>query len=150
MTNEFSKVMSEQTNRNLIKILFSDRGSYSASAIIAAVWEAEKRELDGLDGIDELVQNINNDTTEVIKDYNGTKKDAYSLFVDDCKKMNQEGYYSVNKVWIDGTYGLGSFLFALFLCFFLIGFLVFIYMIIVKPKGILKVTYELKNKFLKN
>jgi hypothetical protein len=49
-----------------------------------------------------------------------------------------------SQSWAPGTYGAGAFLLALLLCFVLIGFLIFVYLLIVKPDGVLSVTYELR------
>ncbi|CAJ0878907.1 hypothetical protein AMST5_03011 [freshwater sediment metagenome] len=56
--------------------------------------------------------------------------------------MAAVGYFPVSQSWAPGHWGCGSFIVALLLCFLLIGFLIFIYMIIVPPSGTLTVTYE--------
>jgi hypothetical protein len=53
------------------------------------------------------------------------------------------GYRAAGQSWAQGQWGCGAWLFALLLCIVLVGFLVFIYMLIVKPDGTLTVTYEL-------
>lgn len=87
-----------------------------------------------------------NDNAPIVKKYKGNQKRAINLFQNNAKKMATKGYYSTSQNWAPGSYGCGSFLLALLLCFILVGFLVFIYMIIVKPEGILIVTYEYKTK----
>jgi hypothetical protein len=44
--------------------------------------------------------------------------------------------------WAGGQWGLGAFLAALVLCVVLLGLLVFLYLLIVKPDGTLTVTYR--------
>jgi hypothetical protein len=56
--------------------------------------------------------------------------------------MAANGYFPSSQSYAPGSYGFGAFLFALLLCFILIGILIFIYMMIVKPDGVLSVTYE--------
>ena len=59
--------------------------------------------------------------------------------------MAAQGYFPTAQTWAPGTYGCGAFLLALLLCFIIIGIVVFIYMLIVKPAGTLSVTYELRS-----
>ncbi len=80
----------------------------------------------------------------VVKTYKGRESKAAELFQEDAAKMALQGYIPTSQSWAPGAYGCGSFLFALLLCFVLIGFLVFIYMLLVKPDGTLSVTYELR------
>jgi len=79
----------------------------------------------------------------VVKTYTGSQEQATSKYRADAEKMALHGYVPTNQVWTAGSYGCGSFLVALLLCFVLIGILVFIYMLIVKPAGTLTVTYAL-------
>jgi hypothetical protein len=79
----------------------------------------------------------------VVKTYTGSQEQATSKYRADAAKMAMQGYVPTNQVWSAGSYGCGSFLFALLLCLVLIGILVFIYMLIVKPAGTLTVTYTL-------
>lgn len=80
----------------------------------------------------------------ITKSYIGKQDKAHSLFQADSVKMAEHNYYPTTQNWSQGQYGCGSFLIALALCFVLIGILIFIYMLIVKPDGTLSVTYELK------
>ena len=57
--------------------------------------------------------------------------------------MTAEGYFPISQFYTQGKYSFGDFLAATIACFILIGFLVFLYMIIVEPDGTLTVTYEL-------
>jgi hypothetical protein len=58
--------------------------------------------------------------------------------------MAAHGYFPKSETWAPGEWGCGAFIVALLLCFILIGILVFIYMMIVKPAGTLTVVYELQ------
>jgi len=74
--------------------------------------------------------------------YEGSEAIARAAFLKDAQKRSKEGYYPVSENYTPGRYSGWDFLFALLLCFILIGIIVFIYMLIVKPKGRLTVTYE--------
>jgi hypothetical protein len=78
-----------------------------------------------------------------IKVYRGSQSCASNAFKRDAAIMATRGLFPTSQSWAAGSYGLGSFLFALLLCFVLVGFLVFFYMLIVKPAGTLTVTYAL-------
>ena len=80
-----------------------------------------------------------------VKNYTGDSESATRSFQMDSIKMGEQGYYPVSQSWTPGSYGCGSFIVALLLCIILIGFLVFIYMLIVKPDGTLTVTYEMRS-----
>ena len=82
----------------------------------------------------------------IVKNYKGTQSDATRYFKRDSVKMAERGYYPTSQNWSSGSYGFGSFFIALLLCIILIGVLVFIYMLIVKPDGTLSVTYEFKKE----
>jgi hypothetical protein len=69
-----------------------------------------------------------------------------AAFRADAARMASQGYTPASQVWAPGSWGCGAFILATLLCFVLIGFIVFIYMLIVKPAGSLTVTYELMNK----
>src|ERR1700686_1342705 len=79
----------------------------------------------------------------VVRTYVGrTQADASNQFRRDAATLANQGYYPTSQSWAPGAYGCGSFLVALLLCVVLIGILVFVYMLIVKPEGTLSVTYE--------
>ena len=78
----------------------------------------------------------------VVKNYTGSSESATEDFQADSFRMGNKGYYPISQSWTPGSYGCGSFIVALLLCFIFIGILVFIYMLIVKPEGTLTVTYE--------
>ncbi len=79
----------------------------------------------------------------IVKTYKGNQEQATSAFRTDAEKMAIKGYFPTSQVWAPGSYGCGSFVVALLLCFILIGLLIFVYMLIVKPAGTLTVTYAL-------
>ena len=79
----------------------------------------------------------------IVKTYKGRQQEATEAYQADASKMAQQGYSPTSQVWTAGSYGCGSFIVALLLCVVVIGILVFIYMLIVKPTGMLTVTYTL-------
>ena len=81
---------------------------------------------------------------EIVETYQGSQATARKLFLKDSKRKETKGYYPISEEWELGRWGAVSFIVALLLCFIFIGFLVFLYMIIVKPPGTLTVTYSLK------
>ena len=78
----------------------------------------------------------------IIEEYRGSESQARKKFLKDAEKKARKGYCPVSENYTPGKYGVLAFLFALILCFVFIGILVFIYMIVVKPPGVLTVTYE--------
>ena len=80
----------------------------------------------------------------MVKNYKGTQKSATKAFQKDAAKMSAMGYVPISQAWAPGSYGCGSFLLALILCVVVVGLLIFIYMLIVKPPGVLTVTYQLR------
>lgn len=81
----------------------------------------------------------------IVKTYQGDQQQALVAFQVDASKMAAYGYFPMAQTWTTGSYGAGAFLLAILLCFVFVGFLVFIYMLIVKPDGALSVTYELRS-----
>jgi uncharacterized membrane protein len=73
------------------------------------------------------------------------QEDAAAAFQVEAARLAAQGYYPVGQSWAAGQWGCGAWLFALVLCIFLIGILVFIYMLIVKPDGTLTVTDTLRD-----
>ena len=80
----------------------------------------------------------------IIAEYRGNEARARKLFLKDSEKKAKKGYYPASQNYTPGKYGTAAFILALFLCLALIGILIFIYMVIVKPAGVLTVTYELR------
>lgn len=77
----------------------------------------------------------------VVRVYRGHEARASSDFARDSDDMAKAGFYATSQVWLAGSYGCGAFTIALFLCFALVGFPILIYLLVVKPKGHLAVTY---------
>lgn len=80
----------------------------------------------------------------VTRTYTGSQARATALFEKDAARMAERGYFPTSQSWVQGNWGCGSFIVALILSVAVIGILVFIYMLIVKPDGTLSVTYELR------
>lgn len=78
----------------------------------------------------------------LVRTYRGTEETAAAFFRTDATRLSADGYFPTSQSFAPGSYGCGAFLVAIILCFVLIGFLIFIYMLIVKPAGTLTVTYE--------
>ena len=74
----------------------------------------------------------------------GNQNIATKLFRKDADLMANQGYFPQSQSWAAGSYSFFNFLVALLLCFIVIGLFVFVYMLIVKPNGVLTVTYELR------
>ena len=79
--------------------------------------------------------------SNVVRTYRGSQAAATVAFQKDAERLAAKGYFPISQIWEEGKYGCGSFLAALFLCVILIGIIVFVYMLIVKPPGTLTVTY---------
>jgi hypothetical protein len=78
----------------------------------------------------------------LIRTYRGRQQaDAVAAFERDAAALGEEGYVPVSQSWAPGQWGCGAFLVALLLLFLLVGILIFIYLLIVKPEGTLTVTY---------
>ena len=78
----------------------------------------------------------------IVRTYKGSQSGAAAAFQRDAQRLASEGYFPVSQNWAQGSWGCGAFIVALILCFVLIGIIVFIYMLLVKPAGTLTVTYE--------
>ncbi len=78
----------------------------------------------------------------VVRTYKGTQAQAAKDFQSEAAHLAPQGYVPTSQVWAPGSYGCGSFVLAALLCFVLVGVIVFIYMLIVKPPGVLTVTYQ--------
>tara|TARA_B110000285_G_C14844627_1_gene477007 strand:+ start:11 stop:556 length:546 start_codon:yes stop_codon:yes gene_type:complete len=141
MENEFKEAMSQRTDEELIKIVTIEWESYDLMAVEAAKSEIERRNIGTT-----VIKKYNNREKVIVKNYKGKQSDATSLFERDAIRMADKGYYPTSQSWAQGSYGCGSFIFALLLCILIIGLVIFIYMLVVKPDGILSVTYELKEE----
>ena len=78
----------------------------------------------------------------IVRTYHGTQGSATAAFRRDAENLAKQGYVPIQQTWAPGSWGCGAFLVALLLCIILIGILVFIYMLVVKPGGVLTVTYQ--------
>ena len=87
---------------------------------------------------------ISSGPSSVVRIYRGTQEFASEQFRKDSALLAASGYYPTAQSWAPGEYGCGAFVLALLLCVILIGFLIFLYMLIVKPDGTLTVTYAFR------
>jgi hypothetical protein len=79
----------------------------------------------------------------IIRTYRGRQQsDALTAFQRDAAELAKSNYYPTTQSWAQGQWGCGAFLVALLLFVVLVGILIFIYMLLVKPEGTLTVTYE--------
>jgi hypothetical protein len=78
----------------------------------------------------------------VVRQYHGSAEKAGTIFKKDAIEMAGSGYYPTTQNFCPGSYGAVAFVIAVLLCFVFVGFLVFLYMLVVKPAGVLTVTYE--------
>ena len=77
-----------------------------------------------------------------VRTYRGSRQaNAIQVFNAEAETFAKEGYTPTAQSWAPGQWSGGDFLGALLLCLLLVGILIFIYMIIVKPAGTLTVTY---------
>lgn len=84
----------------------------------------------------------------IVKTYSGNEESAMNFFRLDAAEMAKKGYYPTSQTYAQGSYGCGQFVLALLLCIILIGIVIFIYMLIVKPAGTLSVTYEYRPQII--
>ncbi len=78
----------------------------------------------------------------LVRVYQGSQSSATADFQRDSAYLAGHGYFPVSQSWAAGSWGCGAFLVALLLCLVLVGFLIFVYMLVVKPGGTLTVTYQ--------
>lgn len=81
----------------------------------------------------------------IVRTYKGSQSGAARAFQRDAEKLAAQGYYPISQSWAQGSWSCGAFIVALLLAIVLIGILIFIYMLLVKPAGTLTVTYELRS-----
>lgn len=82
----------------------------------------------------------------LVRAYKGRPVDATKEFHKQAAEMAKHGYFPISQSYTPGSYSAGDFLVALLLVIVLIGIVIFIYMLIVKPPGTLQVTYELRQR----
>jgi len=87
-------------------------------------------------------QEVRKSLSTLVRTYHGKQSDAVTAFSKETAKLKSEGFYPTQQLWEDGRWSGWAFLVALLLCFVVIGFPIILYMIIVKPDGVLTVTYE--------
>jgi hypothetical protein len=79
------------------------------------------------------------------KTYGVGRVKAENQFRKDALEMAEHNYVPLSQIWTQGRWTTGDFIGALLLCIILVGFVVFIYMLLVKPNtDYLTVTYELR------
>jgi hypothetical protein len=78
----------------------------------------------------------------IIRNYRGSQAESFGAFQRDVASMGAAGYVPTSQSWTPGQWGAGSFIVALLLCLILIGLIVFLFMLIVKPAGMLTVIYQ--------
>lgn len=78
----------------------------------------------------------------IVRTYKGSQSGAARAFQRDAEKLAAQGYYPISQSWAQGSWGCGAFIIGLLLALILIGIIVLIYMLLVKPAGTLTVTYE--------
>jgi hypothetical protein len=77
----------------------------------------------------------------VVRAYGGKQQaDAIAAFKQEATILAERGYTPTSQSWAPGQWGCGAFLIALILAIVLIGILIFLYLLIVKPEGTLTVT----------
>jgi hypothetical protein len=82
----------------------------------------------------------------LVRLYKGSQDQAMQAFQRDASVLAPLGYVPMSQSWAPGSWGCGAFLVALLLCIVLVGIVVFIYLLVVKPPGTLTVTYHLQQK----
>lgn len=105
-------------------------------------------------GVDKSGVDKSDQRQVIIKTYSGSQAEATMRFQADAIEMAANGYFPTSQSWAPGQWKPVAFILVLVVCFFLlsygfpslfvigIGILAFIFMLIIKPKGSLAVTYE--------
>ena len=62
----------------------------------------------------------------------------------DLDVLVEHGYVPSSQCWVPGEWGFGAFLAALLLMPVVVGFVILMYVLIVKPAGVLTATYVLR------
>ncbi|MBY0429328.1 MAG: hypothetical protein K2Q32_08930 [Alphaproteobacteria bacterium] len=79
----------------------------------------------------------------IIKNYTGTPDDVGGIYQADAIKMAAQGYSPAMQSWIPSNWKTSQFLLALLLCLIIVGTIILVYMLIIKPShGTLCVTYK--------
>ncbi len=78
----------------------------------------------------------------IVRAYWGAQQsDAVRVFEQDASELARFGYQPRMLSWAEGRWGCGAFVVALLLAVILVGLLMFLYMLVVRPDGILTVAY---------
>jgi hypothetical protein len=77
----------------------------------------------------------------VVRKYTGDADAAASLFQEEAAEMAARGYIPNSQLWIPGSHSSETVATAVLLCLIGIGLLLLLYLFLVKPAGILSVTY---------
>ena len=78
-----------------------------------------------------------------VRVYRGRQQaDAVAAFRSDVDVLAPLGYVPTSQSWAAGQWGRGTFLVALVLTVVVVGILILIYLLVVKPEGTLTVTYQ--------
>lgn len=77
----------------------------------------------------------------VTRTYRGTPSEVEVLRSAEADLLAGQGYVQSSQSYLEGKWGFGSYLAALLLCFVVVGFLILVYMLVMKPPGTLTVTY---------
>jgi len=75
------------------------------------------------------------------RSYRGSLAKATAAYQCDADAMARQSWFATGQTYQPGSWSGRQFLLALLLCLLLVGILIFIYMLIVKPDGVLVVTY---------
>lgn len=77
----------------------------------------------------------------ITRSFRGSLEQASAEATAYLSRIRSEGWVESNRTYTPGQWGCGAFLIALLLAVILIGILIFIYLLVVKPDGTLVVTY---------
>ena len=81
----------------------------------------------------------------VVRNYGAKNVDhAAQLFAEDSRVFTLQGYAPVGQAWAQGQWDGGQYAVGCLLSFVGIGLVLLLYMLIVKPGGVLTVTYEMQ------
>jgi len=79
----------------------------------------------------------------IVRRYEGSQRIATAQFQDEAPKFSALGYQPISQQWVPGSWGGGAILLAVLLFIFVIGILILLYLLMVKPdKGVLTVTFQ--------
>lgn len=80
-------------------------------------------------------------TDRLVRTYRGRPRVAQEIYAKDAQQLARNGWVPVSERYEPGSWGCLAFLVALVLAVVLIGILILLYLLIVKPEGTLFVTY---------